>query len=146
MQLAKVLDGLGLRNFPKHVVYVTNPTEVHGYIDSPSAREQPASLPKDGNIKVLGWAILPNQRDIPKVIFLSSGDDRLFFASGVVRLSRPDVAKALGSTDFTQTGWEAHILAKAFPVGDTVAEAWVYDQEAEQFVKLKGELRIKVME
>ena len=78
-------------------------------------------------------------------MLFSYGDNQSFFANATIKLNRLDVAKALNSNRYTQIGWKENILLSSLPVGKTAIKAWVYDREGKQFVKLKGEVRVKIV-
>jgi len=140
------LEKLGFRTFPKDLKFVIDPIETHGSIDRPLTTEQPLTLTKRDQIQLIGWAVLPKRRQLPKTVFLSYGEHLSFFAHGTVYLDRPDVAKTLNSSRYTKVGWKANSLLHTIPIGETVIKAWVYDREGKQFVKLKGAPKIKVVE
>ncbi|HBE16940.1 MAG TPA: hypothetical protein DDW51_04840 [Cyanobacteria bacterium UBA11367] len=61
-------------------------------------------------------------------------------------MDRPDVAKAFGSSQYAQAGWQVDVFPKSLPLGETVIKAWVYNPDNKEFVKLNGEPKIKVVE
>ncbi len=143
---AKILEKLAFRDFPDNVTFRITPTRDYGFIETPATTNTPLIVPKNGSIQLAGWAILPERREQPKIVFLSYGSNQLFFADAVVKLDRPDVAKALNSSLYRQSGWDTAILPSLMPLGETVIKAWVYDPEGKQFVKLIGEPKVKVVE
>ncbi|MDJ0674190.1 MAG: hypothetical protein QNJ36_02110 [Calothrix sp. MO_167.B42] len=143
---AEMLQRLGFREFPKDITFTTQPKKNYGYIDIPPTTDNALMLQRSGNIKLFGWAILPNSREQPKIVFLSYGDRQLFFANAVVELGRSDIEKSLNSSLYKNSGWKVELSLKSLPLGETVIKAWVYDPDNKQFVKLNGEPKIKVVE
>jgi hypothetical protein len=141
---AKTLEKTGFREVPKSLTFNTSPDKVYGYFDKPSTTENPLIVNKGSKIRTFGWAILPDKHEPAKLVLLSYGDQRSFFAISTVNSSRPDVAKALHSSRYEKTGWKVNILAKHLPVGETTIKAWVYDPDGKQFVQLVHEPKIKV--
>ncbi len=139
---SEALPKIGFRDLPRDITFTTKPVKTHGSIDT-----SPITIvPKNGKIKLSGWSILPEQRSQPKIVFLSYDSNQSFFANAVVRLKRPEVAKSLNSAFYKKSGWEVDVSPNSIPVRETVIKAWVYDPEHKQFVKLSGEVKIKVVE
>ena len=145
------LDDLGFRNLAKDVAFTTESSKKHGNIEIPPQTEKPQIMPKNMSLKLSGWATLPDGREQPRVVLLSYGDNKSFFASAIVNLPRPDVGRMLKSGRYSRIGWdrfgwEVNIPGKLLPVGETAIKAWVYDRDNKQFVKLNGESKIKVID
>ncbi|MDZ8078385.1 MAG: hypothetical protein RMX35_04645 [Nostoc sp. DcaGUA01] len=145
-QLSPVLQKLEFRHFPQNITFITKADKVHGYIDVPPTTKQPLNIRSSDTLKLLGWAILPEPQEQPPIVLLSYGNSQSFFATGLVHLNRPDVARALNSSLYNTSGWEANISLKSIPAGESVIKAWVYDRKGQQFIKLNGEPKIKVVE
>lgn len=141
---AEILDRIGFRKFPKDVAFITNSSKKYGYLDSPQTAEKPLVVKSSDRIRVAGWAILPEQRQPPTLVLLSYADQKLFFANAYVTLDSPDVAKALNSNLYRRVRWAVTFSANSLPIGETVINAWVYNPDGKQFVKLKGEAQVKV--
>jgi hypothetical protein len=146
INLAASLERLGFRDFPRELAFTSEPLKHHGSIDNLPTTNQLLTIPRSGSFKVSGWAMLPERRVQPKVALLSYGSNQSFFATGVIKLKRPDVAKALNSSRYNEIGWEVDVSPKSIPLGETVIKAWLYDPSGKQFVKLSGELKLKVVE
>lgn len=106
INLAASLERLGFRDFPRELAFTSEPLKHHGSIDNLPTTNQLLTIPRSGSFKVSGWAMLPERRVQPKVALLSYGSNQSFFASGVIKLKRPDVAKALNSSRYNEIGWE----------------------------------------
>ena len=143
--MASSLERMGFRDFPQDIKFTPEPDKVHGYIESPPISDQPLTLSRRSDVRFLGWAILPERRQQPRVVLFSYGDNQSFFADARVNLNRPDVAKVLKSNRYTQVGWGKNILLSSLPLGETAIQAWVYDKQGKQFVKLKGEVRVNIV-
>ncbi|MFN6559636.1 MAG: hypothetical protein RMY28_007490 [Nostoc sp. ChiSLP01] len=146
IELSKTLQNLGFREFPKNIIFTTKTAKVYGNIDVPPTVEEPLILRQKDTIKWLGWGVLRERHEQPYIVLLSYGNNQSFFAYGLITLNRPDVAKALNSSLYGISGWEANVSLKSIPLGETVIKAWVYDQEGQQFIQLNGETKIKVVE
>lgn len=145
-ELARVLERLNFRKFPKNIAFITQPVKIHGYVDAPSTQENSLTVSKKGSLNTAGWAILPDTQKLPKIVLFSYASQRSFFASTVVNLDSPDVAKALKSNQYNKVRWFASISPKKLPLGDTVLKAWVYNPVDQQFIQLNGEPELKVVE
>ncbi|MBR8834991.1 MAG: hypothetical protein DSM106950_13370 [Stigonema ocellatum SAG 48.90 = DSM 106950] len=145
-QMAEPLQRIGFRDFPRNITFTTEPVKNHGYIDTPPTTNKPLIVPKNGKLKLSGWAILPEQRSQPKIVFLSYDSNQSFFANAVVKLKRPDVAKSFNSDFYKKSGWEVNVSPNSIPLRETLIKAWVYDPDHKQFMKLSGEVNIKVVE
>jgi len=128
---ADSLERLGFRKFPRALVFVNNPLQVYGQINSPSTK----ILPRNGSLKMTGWANVLSLHQLPELVLLSYGNQKTFFKSTVLNLNKSR-NKAL---------WEAEILSRSLPLGETVIKAWVYDQKNKQFVQLNGETKVTIL-
>jgi hypothetical protein len=144
-ELAGILEKLSFRKFPKDITFITEPAKVYGYIDSPLTGETPFTLSQSGNLNAAGWAILPDNSELPKIVLFSYGSNKSFFANAVVNLDSPDVAKSLNSNRYNKVRWSANISPKSLPLGEAVIKAWVYDPSAKQLIKLNNELKVNVL-
>lgn len=142
----EILRKIGFRNFLKYVAFVTNPVKVHGYIDSPPTAATPFTISQSGSMIASGWAILPDSREIPKIVFFSYGNNRLFFANAVINLDSPDIVKVFNSDQYSKSRWAVSISPKSLPLGETVIKAWAYNPSSKQFIKLSSEPKVKVVE
>ncbi|MEH2069895.1 MAG: hypothetical protein V7K47_17335 [Nostoc sp.] len=145
-ELSTVLQKLEFRNFPQSITFINKTEKVYGYIDVPPTTEKALNLRRSDTLKLLGWAILPEDQEQPPIVLLSYGNNQLFFANGLVNSNRPDVVTALKSSLYKTSGWEANVSLKSIPPGETVIKAWVYDRKRQEFIKLNGEPKIKVVE
>ncbi|MBE8988440.1 hypothetical protein [Nostoc sp. LEGE 12450] len=143
---SKTIQRLEFRNFPVNLDFITRNEKVHGSIDVPPTTEQPLNLHRSDTLKLLGWAILPEQQEQPPIILLSYGNNQSFFATGLVNLKRPDVSTALNSSLYNTSGWEVNVSLSSIPTDETVIKAWVYDRKRQEFIQLNGEPKIKVLE
>ncbi|MGJ5633814.1 hypothetical protein [Nostoc sp. CALU 1950] len=146
LKLSKTLQKLQFRDFPQNINFLTKVEKFHGFIDVPSTTKQALNLRRSDTLKLLGWAILPEQQEQPPIVLLSHGNNRSFFATGLINLTRPDVATALHSSLYKTSGWEANVSLKSLPAGETVIKGWVYDRKNRQFIQLNNEPKIKIME
>ncbi|WP_449417175.1 hypothetical protein [Phormidium nigroviride] len=143
---AKIIDKIGFRKLAKDVAFTNNPNKIYGYIDNPPTIEKPLTIKKSGTLRVAGWAILPDKLEQPKIALLSYRNQKSFFASAYVNLDSDDVAKALNSNRYKQARWGATFSANSLPIGETIINAWVYNPDGKEFVKLNGGAKIIVEE
>lgn len=145
-EMVEGLERLGWRRFPQNISFVTQPSKVHGYIDSPPTAANPTVVSKNGNLNVTGWGILPDTQKLPRLVLFSYGNSRSFFASAVINRDSPDVVKFLNSNQYNNVRWSVNISPKSLPLGVTAIKAWVYNPSTQQFIQLSGEAKIKVVE
>ena len=143
---ANSLEKIGFRNFTKNITFVSEPIKMHGDITLVKKSQDPLVIKKNENVIVSGWAILPDSIEMPRMVLLSHGSNKSFFASAYVNLDSPDIAKELNSERYNKARWLVDFSPKFLPLGRTVIKAWVYDASSKQFVKLNGELQVKVVE
>lgn len=143
---AKIIDKIGFRKLAKNIAFTNNPNKIYGYIDNPQTIEKPLTIKKSGTLRVAGWAILPDKLEQPKIALLSYSNQKSFFASAYVNLDSDDVAKALNSNRYKQARWGVTFSANSLPVGETTINAWVYNPDGKEFVKLNGGAKIIVEE
>jgi hypothetical protein len=141
---AKKLDKIGLREFPKEIKFVNEPSQVYGFFDTDFPVEKKTVVKRDGSLLAHGWAMFPDRLEQPGLVLLSHGNKKKFFASAHIHLDSPDVAKAMNYSRYAKARWAVNFSAKSLPVGETAIKVWVYDRAGKQFVKLKGELKVKV--
>ncbi len=141
---AESLDKIGFRNFPKTMDFISEPAKNYGHITNPTASQNPLLIKKNEHLTISGWAILPDSIEMPKIVLLSHGSKKSFFTSAYVNLASPDIVKKLNSQRYTTARWLVDFSPKFMPLGKTVLKAWVYDSSRKQFVKLNGELEVKV--
>lgn len=144
------LERLGFRTFPKDIAFVTKTARNYGSIELPTTKNQPITLPRNLSVKLSGWATLPDGREQPRIVLLSYGDNKSFFANAIVKLPRPDIGNMLKLGRYSRIGWdrfgwEVNISGTSLPLGETVIKAWVYDRDNKQFVKLNGTPKIIVI-
>lgn len=145
-EMVEGLERVGFRRFPKNLAFNTQPDKVHGYIDSPPTVATPTTINKSGSLNLGGWAVLRDSQEQPKLVLLSYGNQKSFFASAVVNQDSPDVAKALKSNRYNKVRWSVNISPKSLPLGVTALKAWVYNPATQQLIQLSGEPKIKVVE
>lgn len=143
---AKIIDKIGFRKLAKDIAFTNNPNKIYGYIDNSPTIEKPLTIKKSGTLRVAGWAIFPDKLEQPKITLLSYSNQKSFFASAYVNLDSDDVAKALNSNRYKQARWGVTFSANSLPVGETTINAWVYNPDGQEFIKLNGDAQILVEE
>lgn len=129
-----ILENLGFRRFPKDIAFINNPDRVYGEIKLPLTNQGFINLSDDDRLDISGFASLPKSQYLPELVLLSYGDRQSFFLNGVIK---PD-------KNSDRVKWTANIKKKFLPAGEMTIEAWVYDRENKQFVKLNGQFKVKV--
>ncbi len=129
---AFILERIGFRDFPKQIQF-TEPTKIYGQIEQPMTTDKPVTLSRSSKIKVTGWATLPERSQTPELVLLSSDGDRSFFANATI-VNKSD----------NKVQWEAEISPQSLNREETAIKGWVYDREGKQFVKLNGEIKLRI--
>ena len=129
---AFILERIGFRDFPKQIQF-TEPTKIYGQIEQPMTTDKPITLSRSSRIKVTGWATLPERSQTPELVLLSSDGDRSFFANATI-INKSD----------NKVQWEAEISPQSLNQEETAIKGWVYDREGKQFVKLNGEIKLRI--
>ncbi len=131
---AAILDKIGWRKFAKNVEFIANPDKVYGYLDQLQTSDKSLNVKK----KAAGWAVLPENRKQPNIVFLSVGDKQSFFANAYVNLDSPDIAKILKSQLYNHARWAVDVSGGDWAIAQTDIKAWVYNPVDNQFVQLRG--------
>ena len=139
------LEKIDFRDFPKNVEFANTSfsSPSYGNVDYP--KDALIKLFNHEGLSIRGWAALPNENDQPTAVFFSYNEKHSFFATAPVYQSRPDIEKALGSGKYSKSGWSGNESINKLPVGDNVIKTWIYSKRANQFIKLNGEITVKVM-
>lgn len=144
--MAETLPKIGFRDIPKGITFISQSVKNYGSIETPPTTTQPLIVSRDGNFKLSGWVLLPEQQEPPKVVFLSYGSNLSFFANGAVKLHGSHVVKSLNSGFDQKFKWEANVSPSSMPLGENVIKAWLYEPKNKQFVMLGNEQKIRVLE
>ncbi|MGC9528828.1 MAG: hypothetical protein ACP5D7_25140, partial [Limnospira sp.] len=144
------LQTIGFRNFAHDVKWEAEPDRTYGYIDNPQ-KSDIFQVDHSQSFTVGGWAVLPEQTPsaTPQLVFLSRQSKSpeaapQFFANAYVNLDSPDVAEILGRDRHSQSRWTLTLSADSLPPGESTISAWVYDRDRDRFVRLQGEINVKV--
>ena len=140
----KSLEKIQMRNFAENISFVAQPPQIYGYIDYPTTPETPLKINPNDIIRLRGWAILPQQKQQPHLVFLSDGEQNSFFANAYVMRESPDIADYLNSNRYRLARWEVILSAESLPIGETEIKAWVYDPQNQQFVRLESQVKISI--
>ncbi len=135
------LDQIQMRSFAKNIPFVREPERVYGYIDRPSTA---VNIQNNQILNLAGWAVLPDQTQQPRLVFLSFDEQQSFFAQGDITKESPDIAEFLHSSRYHLARWEVRLPAESLPIGETEISAWVYDPLHQQFVRLQGPVKINI--
>ncbi|WP_413165863.1 hypothetical protein ACL6C3_04955 [Capilliphycus salinus ALCB114379] len=138
------LDKIQMRGFAKNIPFISEPAEVYGYIDNPDSPKTPLKLKINDTIAIGGWAVLPEQKQQPRLVFFSEGEQNTFFANADISRESPDIAEFLNSNRYRLARWEVILSGESLPPGESEIKAWVYDPVQQQFVRLRGEVKISI--
>ncbi|OIP71235.1 MAG: hypothetical protein AUK43_06750 [Oscillatoriales cyanobacterium CG2_30_40_61] len=140
----KKLQSVNLRNWENKITFKTESEQVYGYIDFPLSSDQPLKLKPQDSVTLKGWAIFPQQQKQPQLVFFSRGNQRSFFAQANVGLNSPDIAQVLDSPLYDHGRWEVTIPAVQLHHDgrNTTIKAWVYNPDGNEFIPLKGGVKI----
>jgi hypothetical protein len=138
----KLSNDLTVRVFPENLTLKRDTKQVYGYVDPSQPADQPLTISGNENLTVDGWAILPNSLQQPEQVYLSYGDEPIFFATANVNLDSQDVAQALNSEKYKNSRWKAQFSTQYLPPGETAINAWIYNPEQQQLIQLKQEIKV----
>jgi hypothetical protein len=139
---AAIIDKIGWRKSAKNVEFIDKKEAVFGYFDKPQTSDKSLKIQKNANVKSAGWAVLPESLQQPNIVLLSYGDQKTFFANAYVNLDSADIAKTLKSQVYSNARWAVSLAANNLPIGQTEIKAWVYNPVDNQFVKLRGDVKV----
>lgn len=138
------LQKIQLRQFAEKLTFQTNPEAVYGYIDSPQNQDEVIQLDPNDTLILSGWAILPDEKIQPNLVFLSLGDRQSFFANAEVNLPSPDIAQTYNHPDYHRRRWNVILSTDSLPSKPTPITAWVYHSQQQQFLQLRGKVQVFV--
>ncbi|NET28964.1 hypothetical protein [Okeania sp. SIO1I7] len=141
---AEITAKLGWREFPQNLEFITETKQTYGYLDNPQTTEKTLIINRDETLSLGGWAIRPDRKKQPNLVLLSSGQNKSFFANSIVNLESNDIAKVLESKRYNKARWKVTFSAKSLPMGETVINAWVYNSDKQEFIKLNDEVKVRV--
>ncbi|NJO45648.1 MAG: hypothetical protein HC835_08435 [Oscillatoriales cyanobacterium RM2_1_1] len=138
------LQNAGLRYFAENITFVSNPTQIYGYIDFPADLSQVFSWQSQDSIQLSGWAIFPKKMQQPQLVFFSSGNSKTFFAEADIGQESLDIATFFNSKLYHQSRWSVTFSPSNLGIGENIIKAWIYDPSQQQFLQLKGELKLDI--
>ena len=86
----------------------------------------------DGNVNMVGWAVLPWKNRVADSVLITSEDERgdpLIFARVDVMGSRDDVALKMREQSYRNCGWIKSLPPEEIPPGTWQMHAWALDAE-----------------
>lgn len=141
---AEIMAKLGWREFPQNLEFITETQQTYGYLDNPQTTENTLIINRDETLSLGGWAIRPDKNKQPNLVLLSSGQNQSFFANAIVNLESDDIAKILKSKKYSRVRWKVTFSAKSLHKGETVINAWVYNSDKQEFIKLNDQVKVRV--
>lgn len=117
--------------------FITTSTGAQGFFDGVNGSNA-SRIEVSGTdpINVYGWAILTNKGRPADNVIITYGDNNAVVAVAPVNVERPDVAKVLNNSAFTNSGWNISFDASTLPEGSLMLKAWAYDSEAREATQL----------
>ncbi|MFB2834730.1 hypothetical protein [Floridanema evergladense] len=98
------------------------------------------------NYSAGGWAVLPEKKEPADAVILTyektPGED-IIFAVFDNRVERPDVVKAMKTTNYLISGWQKTFAANRLPKGVVKIKAWAFDTEKVKAYKVGGDRLVK---
>jgi hypothetical protein len=140
----KSLQNLGFRDF-KNIAFVTQPINNYGHMNVPSANDQSITLSRSGGVNLSGLVTVPTHNQIPQTVLFSWGRNQSFFANTIVHSDSSTEENTFNSSKYKKATWEANILLKSLPPGETKIKSWIHDPEKNQFIKLNGEFKVNII-
>ncbi len=135
------LQKIKLRNFAQNLTFQTNPEAVYGYIDIPQTQDNIIQLNNSETLTLSGWAILPDVKTQPNLVFLSQDNHQSFFANAKVNLPSPDIAETFNNPQYRQRRWNVILASDSLPPQPTNITAWVYHPQQKQLLQLQGKIQ-----
>ena len=101
----------------------------------------------DGHFTVSGWSVLSERKEAAVATLLTYDDDygrANIFAIAMGNMPRPDVASALNTQGYLDSGWSSTIETRVLPPGRRTIRAWAYNPETCRAFELGGTKSITV--
>jgi hypothetical protein len=134
---AELLNRVGLRWIEHNAIFEDH-SALCGCVDTPVLKAgEPFALGKSNALAASGWAVYPGKATIPKMVFFSTDDRRLFIFGAKVGTSlRPDVGVLMKNEALVRSGWSTTIPAAFLPKGEFELKVWIYDRDHSRFLRL----------
>jgi len=148
VQVCKEMGRLGylrpdlvVTNLIREIAKPTSPGEsTSGFFDQ-------ITKSADGHFTVSGWSVLPERKDAAVATLLTYDDDygqARIFGIAFQNVARPDVASALNTKSYVESGWSSTLDTTKLPPGQRSIRAWAFDPESCRAYELNGTKVISV--
>jgi hypothetical protein len=138
------LQNISLREFADNLTFKTNLEETYGYLDIPQNQDNVIQLNPNETLTLSGWAIFPDIKTQPSLVFLSQDNHQSFFANAQVNLPSPDIAETFNNPQYHQRRWNVILSTASLPSQPTEIQAWVYHPQHKQLLQLQGKVQVFV--
>jgi hypothetical protein len=138
------LQNISLREFADNLTFNTNLEETYGYLDIPQNQDNVIQLNPNETLTLSGWAIFPDIKTQPSLVFLSQDNHQSFFANAQVNLPSPDIAETFNNPQYHQRRWNVILSTASLPSQPTEIQAWVYHPQQKQLLQLQGKVQVFV--
>ena len=138
------LQTISLRQFAQNLTFKKNPAEIYGYIDIPQNQDNIIQLNPGETLTLSGWAIFPDIKTQPSLVFLSQDNRQSFFANAIVNLASPDIAETYNNVQYRRQRWNVILSTDSLPSQPTEIQAWVYHPLQKQLLQLQGKVQVSV--
>lgn|GEM_PF-821110 len=114
-----------------------------GFLDTRNTKND-KPFKKGDTISLSGWATQESGKGEKNLVLLTYGKDNKPVAVTTIGLPRPDVARALKSSAYSNSGWKIDLKAEVMPKGAHNLKAWIYMPASHSAVPLTGVCRVEI--
>lgn len=136
----------GVKNLSEIKFQVT-PKSTHGFFDgvSNTSAGPKIQVQKAATFKVSGWAVLSGQNKSADLVLITYGKANALVAVVPVNLKRPDVAKALKSSGYENSGWSTELNASNLTANPAIFNGWAYNSATKEASRLNNLFQVDVL-
>jgi hypothetical protein len=117
--------------------------DLKGFLDTRNTKND-KPFKKGDTISLSGWATRKSVKGQTNFVLLTYGKDNKLVAVTTIHLPRPDVARALNSSAYKNSGWKIDLKAEVMPKGTHNLKAWIYMPASHSAVPLTGVYRVEI--
>lgn len=141
------ISSLGVKDVSEIKFQTPSPNVINGFVDAVNnSGTIKHNVSKTGTVKFTGWAIVPEKTKAAEKVILTLPTNNQIVAIANVNTARPDVAKAIKSENYKNSGWTTSFAASSLPTGRIVLKAWAYDPATKTATQLKNLHELTVSE
>lgn len=141
------ISSLGVKDVSEINFQTPSPNVINGFVDAVNnSGTIKHNVSKTGTVKFTGWAIIPEKNKAAEKVILTLPTNNQIVAIANVNTARPDVAKAIKSENYKNSGWTTSFAASSLPPGRVVLKAWAYDPATKTATQLKNLHELTVSE